>query len=242
MCCQVHDAGKLPGTEPYNSNTLQSSSLANPANSAEPVPTASIRGQRDVNSTLVNEPGTNARLMAPAKPNSNGSDHVNLAARAKATEPEVKQQSAAPPAKAPIKPEVTQEAAAPATGSAALLARIRSAPHHSSCSCATPTELQYSVHIQHAPVTCSILYAPRFQKLCCRAQRNASSKGAAAGTPSANGTAPSQLQDVIVAYASQTGTAHEIARNIQAESSKHGIQSKVLPPVGQQRPEVFLCQ
>ncbi|KAL3148407.1 hypothetical protein ABBQ38_013862 [Trebouxia sp. C0009 RCD-2024] len=182
---QVHDAGKLPGTEPYNSNTLQSSSLANPANSAEPVPTASIRGQRDVNSTLVNEPGTNARLMAPAKPNSNGSDHVNLAARAKATEPEVKQQSAAPPAKAPIKPEVTQEAAAPATGSAALLARIR-------------------------------------------AQRNASSKGAAAGTPSANGTAPSQLQDVIVAYASQTGTAHEIARNIQAESSKHGIQSKVL--------------
>lgn len=62
----------------------------------------------------------------------------------------------------------------------------------------------------------------------CRSQRKASSKGAAAGTLGVNGNAPSQLQDVVVAYASQTGTAQEIARNIQAESSKHGIQSKVL--------------
>ena len=70
--------------------------------------------------------------------------------------------------------------------------------------------------------------------LCCRSQRSASSKGAAAGTPDANGTAPSQLQDVIVAYASQTGTAQEIARNIQAESSKHGIHSKVMPSASKQ--------
>lgn len=70
-------------------------------------------------------------------------------------------------------------------------------------------------------------------KFVRRSQRNASSRPAAAGTPEANGTAPSQLQDVIVAYASQTGTAQEIARNIQAESSKHGIQSKV-PPASKQ--------
>lgn len=77
----------------------------------------------------------------------------------------------------------TQQPAVPATGSAALLARIRN-------------------------------------------QRKASTKAA----PSANGAAPTsqQAKEVIVAYASQTGTAQEIARNIQAESFKHGIQSKVL--------------
>ena len=61
----------------------------------------------------------------------------------------------------------------------------------------------------------------------CRSQRNASAKGTSAAIPSANQTAPSQLQEVIVAYASQTGTAQEIARNIQAETFKHGIRSKV---------------
>lgn len=65
----------------------------------------------------------------------------------------------------------------------------------------------------------------------CRSQRKASSKGTAVGTPSVNGDASSQHQHVVVAYASQTGTAQEIARNIQAESSKHGIQSKVFSPV-----------
>ncbi|KAL0038154.1 hypothetical protein WJX79_005239 [Trebouxia sp. C0005] len=83
-------------------------------------------------------------------------------------------------------PAPQQQATVQATGSAALLARIRQ-------------------------------------------QRIASSKGnSAAAAPAANGAAPKQAQEVVVAYASQTGTAQEIARNIQAESSKHGIQSKVL--------------
>ncbi len=61
-----------------------------------------------------------------------------------------------------------------------------------------------------------------------RQQRIASSKGnSTTAAPTVNGAAPKQAQEVVVAYASQTGTAQEIARNIQAESSKHGIQSKV---------------
>lgn len=35
------------------------------------------------------------------------------------------------------------------------------------------------------------------------------------------------VREVIVAYASQTGTAHEIAKGIQAESASHGIKSQV---------------
>lgn len=168
MCCQVQDAGRLSGTgtEPHNSTTLHSPPLPPPANSAEPVTAASTNGQRGANINLQNEPGTNATLMTPATPNSNGS--VSSAAPAKASfKPEVTQQSAAPPAKAPIKPEVTQQAAAPATGSAALLARIRSAPHHSSCSCATPTDLRCSIYMQYALVhaacsgACSMLWAVR---------------------------------------------------------------------------------
>ena len=61
-----------------------------------------------------------------------------------------------------------------------------------------------------------------------RQQRSASAKGGpGAGAHASRDAAHKQAQEVIVAYASQTGTAQEIARNIQAESSKHGIQSKV---------------
>ena len=35
-----------------------------------------------------------------------------------------------------------------------------------------------------------------------------------------------QASDVIIAYASQTGTVQEIAKGIQAESAAHGIKSK----------------
>lgn len=61
--------------------------------------------------------------------------------------------------------------------------------------------------------------------VCCRR----SQRGASAKSASANGHAasPAQPAEVIITYASQTGTAQEIARNIQAESSQHGVQSKV---------------
>ena len=36
-----------------------------------------------------------------------------------------------------------------------------------------------------------------------------------------------EAREVVVAYASQTGTAHEIAKGIQAESASHGVKSKV---------------
>lgn len=36
-----------------------------------------------------------------------------------------------------------------------------------------------------------------------------------------------EVREVVVAYASQTGTAHEIAKGIQAESASHGVKSKV---------------
>ena len=74
-----------------------------------------------------------------------------------------------------------------------------------------------------------VLSPSRSCNVCAyRQQRSASSKGSsAAAAPAVNGAAPKQAQEVVVAYASQTGTAQEIARNIQAESSKHGIQSKV---------------
>lgn len=48
--------------------------------------------------------------------------------------------------------------------------------------------------------------------LCHSAQRAAAST--AAGTPS---------PDVLVIYASQTGTGQEIAKSIQADAAKHGI-------------------
>lgn len=60
-----------------------------------------------------------------------------------------------------------------------------------------------------------------------RQQRSASAQGGpAAAAHGPKDAAHKQAQEVIVAYASQTGTAQEIARNIQAESSKHGVQSK----------------
>ena len=55
-----------------------------------------------------------------------------------------------------------------------------------------------------------------------RAQRDASAKAASSAASKAD-----KAPEVIVTYASQTGTAQEIAKNIQAESSQHGIRSKV---------------
>lgn len=119
MCCQVQDAEKLSVThaEPINGTTPRSTPLAQPASSAEPVKAASSNDQRNASSVMPNQAGTSARLTTPAKPQSNGNEHA----------------SSDGPAEALIKPEATQQEAAPATGSAALLARIRSAPHYSSC-------------------------------------------------------------------------------------------------------------
>jgi sulfite reductase alpha subunit-like flavoprotein len=52
----------------------------------------------------------------------------------------------------------------------------------------------------------------RGRSLCCRAQRAA--KAAAS-------------KEVVVLYASQTGTAQEIAKGIQAEAESQGLKAKV---------------
>lgn len=81
------------------------------------------------------------------------------------------------------------------------------------------SQVQLTEPIQQAVVSFS-----RTQYAChiFRAQRDASAKAASSAASKA-GTAP----EVIVTYASQTGTAQEIAKNIQAESSQHGVRSKV---------------
>ena len=38
--------------------------------------------------------------------------------------------------------------------------------------------------------------------------------------------AAAAVPEAVILYASQTGTAQEVARNIQAESAKHGVKSK----------------
>lgn len=53
--------------------------------------------------------------------------------------------------------------------------------------------------------------------MTCRQQRAAKSQA----------PKTSEAKQVLVTYASQTGTAQEIAKGIQAESAAHGIQSKV---------------
>ena len=54
----------------------------------------------------------------------------------------------------------------------------------------------------------------------CRAER-AKSKAAA------DKVKAEPVKEVTVVYASQTGTAQEIAKGIQAESNSHGIKSRV---------------
>lgn len=205
--CQVDAAARLSvpdSTSVPNSVASSESTIARATPSAQPASSAI-----PVTAASSNERKT-ASLSALATANSKGNSNA----------------ASVVPAKTPTKHEGMQQPAAPATGSAALLARIRFAL----------CLLLMLKQLAHRTTRWYIQIAARFSIdasafVCgCRSQRKASSKGAAAGTSGANGNAPSQLQDVVVAYASQTGTAQEIARNIQAESSKHGIQSKVLSP------------
>ena len=106
-CCQVDAAPRQPvptrsSAPSSDPTTARSTPLAQSPSSAKPAATTSSTDPRITS--------LNASAKADTKDNSDATSAV--------------------PAKAPIQREGTQQAAAPATGSAALLARIRSALCH----------------------------------------------------------------------------------------------------------------
>lgn len=76
----------------------------------------------------------------------------------------------------------------------------------------------------HAHLKSAILHREERQKAAAKALEV---EAAAAAAAEAAVAAAAAVPEAIILYASQTGTAQEVARNIQAESAKHGVKSKV---------------
>ena len=114
------------------------------------------------------------------------------------------------------------ERGVPLTGGAAILARLRCGVSPALGNAWTTLEACVSRHEPH-PGGVSIWRQRPKQSICVCAFRRAQR---AAGAKKAEKL---KVDDhvAVIAYASQTGTAQDIARSVDSECKGHGIQSKV---------------